>query len=316
MFSQKNNFLQDTLRFCNGERMIIDLLQPLDKSASLFWKTPDTQIENTKKIEVYKQGKYFVNISSPNYPGTIIDSTYIKIYSKPTLYLKDTIICKGNSIVLDAKNYGMKYLWNTNEISQKINIKIPGLYWVKIMYGNCFLVDSIMVKSIESVNVFFNPEPVFCLKDNNKLLFVKAPFNAKFLWNTGATSSTINATKEGVYWFKVYGLNCIERTDTIKVKIKVCDCEMIIQNNLTPNEDGKNDVFFPISDCDYSYYFITISDRWSNVVYTSTDINSKWDGRFKNSLCPEDIYFYKIECIEKGNDNKSFRTGRISLIRK
>ena len=51
MFSQKNNFLQDTLRFCNGERMIIDLLQPLDKSASLFWKTPDTQIENTKKIE-------------------------------------------------------------------------------------------------------------------------------------------------------------------------------------------------------------------------------------------------------------------------
>ena len=31
--------------------MIIDLLQPLDKNSSLFWKTPDTQIENTKKIE-------------------------------------------------------------------------------------------------------------------------------------------------------------------------------------------------------------------------------------------------------------------------
>lgn len=56
MFSQKNNFLQDTLRFCNGERMIIDLLQPLDKSASLFWKTPDTQIENTKKLKFINKG--------------------------------------------------------------------------------------------------------------------------------------------------------------------------------------------------------------------------------------------------------------------
>lgn len=295
--------------------MIIELLQPLDKSAKLFWKTPDKQIENTKKIEAYKQGKYFVNISSPNYSFTITDSTFIKIYSKPTLFLKDTFLCNGNSILLDAKNHGLKYLWNTNETSQKIYINKPGLYWVKIMYGNCFVVDTIIIKSLESFNIFFDPEPIFCLKDNNKLLFIKAPFDAKFLWNTGASSSSIIATKEGVYWFKIYGLNCIERTDTIKVKFKVCDCEMIVPNSFTPNEDAKNDGFFPISECDYTYYFITITDRWSNVVYTSNDINSKWDGKFKSNLCPEDIYFYKIESIEKGNNNKALRTGRISLFR-
>lgn len=90
---------------------------------------------------------------------------------------------------------------------------------------------------------------------------------------------------------------------------------MIIPNSFTPNEDNRNDYFFPVLQCDYSYFNLTITDRWGNTVYSSNNTNGKWDGRFKGNLCPEDIYIYRIESTEKGTDKKLVRNGHISLFR-
>ena len=90
---------------------------------------------------------------------------------------------------------------------------------------------------------------------------------------------------------------------------------MMVPNSFTPNEDNRNDFFFPVMQCEYSYYTITITDRWTNTVFSSNNINAKWDGRFKGNLCPEDIYVYKIESIEKGSEKRLVRNGHISLFR-
>ena len=101
----------------------------------------------------------------------------------------------------------------------------------------------------------------------------------------------------------------------MRVKLKACDCEIIVPNSFTPNEDGRNDYFFPVLSCDYSYYLFTVFDRWENIVFTSNNINAKWDGRFKGNLCPDDIYVYHIETIEKNTGKKEPRDGKISLFR-
>ena len=103
--------------------------------------------------------------------------------------------------------------------------------------------------------------------------------------------------------------------DSVVIKYKNCDCDVYIPNSFTPNDDDRNDVFSPIFQCEYNYFSLTIFDRWGNTVYTSTNINAKWDGKFKGNPCPDDVYVYRLEAIQRGNDKKLVRNVHIYLFR-
>jgi gliding motility-associated-like protein len=311
--SQKN-LLPDTLGYCAGDSIILQLNGSIDKNAAIQWITPTSIIENIRKITVLKQtGKFKVKVTSSG--NVINDSTFVKLYAKPVKLLRDTTLCKGKPLLLDAKNPGMKFFWNTGEFSQKIKVENGGTYIVKITNMGCTVTDTVKVKFLPGMVSSISNEQQFCLSDENKILSVKLSQGSKVLWNTGATSSSINVIKEGIYWVKTENKNCGSQIDTINVKLKACDCEMIIPNSFTPNEDNRNDYFFPVTQCDYSYYTINISDRFGNNVFSSNSITSKWDGRYKGNLCSEDIYIYKIESTEKLTDKKVVRNGHISLFR-
>lgn len=315
MFSQKQNLLPDSIGFCQGDSAYIEIKTRLGDITSITWTTPSGIITNTKKIKAKKPGKYVVRLVTAQLPSPVFDSSIVTVYDKPKMYLRDTVLCKGKSITLDAKNPGMKYLWNTFETTQKIKITSPGRYWVAIINGSCNMVDTVYIKSVQGTGVVLPREAVFCASDDNRVISVKSNPGTKILWSTGATSSSIYAIREGTYWVRSEVNNCGTQVDTIKVKLKVCECEMMIPNSFTPNEDNRNDFFFPVAPCEYSYYTLTITDRWGNTVFTTNNIHTKWDGRFKGNLCPEDVYVYKIETIEKGSDKKTIRNGHISLFR-
>lgn len=307
--------LPDTMRFCSGDTSAyIELKHDLEKNAVIQWIAPSKVIQNAKKINVSREsGRYRLKVTSQQ--GVYKDSTYVRMYSKPRSYLRDTVVCKGQPLQLDARNPGMRYAWNTHETSQRIKIENSGRYWVKVMNKGCSLIDTVNVVFLQNATVSFNSEVSFCLNDENKLLSVKALPGSKVLWNTGATSPLIVPTKEGVYWVRTESKECGTQTDSVKVKLKACECEILIPNSFTPNEDNRNDYFFPVFQCDYSYYNLIISDRWGNTVFLTNNVNAKWDGRFKGNLCPEDIYVYRIESTEKGSDKKLVRSGHISLFR-
>jgi gliding motility-associated-like protein len=279
------------------------------------WTTPSGIITNTKKIVARRPGKYYVRLVSPHFATPLNDSCVVKTYERPRLLLRDTVLCKGKSLVLDARNSGMQYLWNTFETTQKIRISNPGMYWVVIMNGRCQMVDTVQVRFSPGTGLTVSSETVFCINDDNRVISVKVNPGTKIQWSTGATSPSIYAIKEGTYWVKTEMNNCGVQTDTIRVKLKVCECEMIIPNSFTPNEDNRNDYFFPVVQCDYSHYMMSVTDRWGNTVFSTNNVNTKWDGRFKGNLCPEDIYIYRIETTEKGSDKKQVRHGHVSLFR-
>jgi gliding motility-associated-like protein len=314
-YSQKINLLSDSLGFCQGDSTFVEIKQAIDKITSITWTTPSGIITNTKRIRASKAGKYYVKVTSSQFATPLYDSSNVTIYARPKLVLRDTIICRGKSIVLDAKNAGMQYLWNTFETTQKIRISSPGRYWVAIINGSCNTVDTVYIKPLQGSGVVLNKEASFCMNEENRIISVKVNPGTKIQWSTGSTSASIYAIKEGSYWVKTEFNNCGAQVDTIKVKLKVCECEMMIPNSFTPNEDNRNDYFYPVAQCEYSYFTITITDRWGYTVFTGNTINARWDGRFKGNLCPEDVYTYKIESTEKGSDKKQVRTGHISLFR-
>ncbi len=306
------NLLPDTTGMCIGDVSFLEIKQKYDK---IQWTNPyfGGITENTKRIPIVRQGKYYVKIISAN--KTTIDSTYVRLFSKPSLNLRDTILCKGKQLILDAKNPGMKYLWNTDEVTQKIKVENSGRYWIKVNNNGCLQSDTLNVKFLPGATPNFNNEVSFCLSEENKIISIKTAPNTKILWSTGGIYPSINVTKEGTYWVKTENKNCGEQVDSVIVKLKACDCEMMVPNSFTPNEDNRNDYFFPVIQCEYTYYSLTISDKWGNVVFFTNNVNGKWDGRFKGNLCPEEVYIYKIDSIEKGSGKKQPRSGPLSLFR-
>jgi gliding motility-associated-like protein len=315
LLGQKYNLLPDTVRYCQGDSAFISIVSHFGNKTTVSWETPIGRFANTRRVRPNKQGKYLVKVTSPQLAQPMRDSTFVRVYNKPHLKLRDTVLCKGQKLLLDARNPGSAYQWSTGETTQKIRVSNPGRYWIKITQGSCLYSDTILVKSPDGSLLSAGNETVFCLNDENKNLVVKTSPGTKILWSTGAVTPTLSITREGTYWVRTESPGCGPQVDTVKVKLKACECEMFIPNSFTPNEDGRNDYFFPVAQCEYSYYNLTISDRWGNTVFYTTNINGKWDGRFKGNLCPEDIYVYHIESTEKTGDKKTVRNGHISLFR-
>lgn len=313
-YKAQMNLLPDTVGICRGDTAF---LEPkgnfIQKTASYHWRTPSSIKDNYKILPAREEGKYFLRINSNNTIYT--DSCFVKYYDRPRIHYSDTLICNSSSALVGIKNTQYTYQWNNDETTPRIRIENPGKYTVKVSNKGCAVTYSFNVSFYKASVPSFGDEATFCMSDENKILSVKPSPGSKIIWNNGSSANSIVPHREGTYWVKTESKQCGVTVDSVKVKLKACDCEVFIPNSFTPNEDGKNDYFFPTLTCDYSYYSITIYDRWDNTVFSSTNVNSKWDGRYKGNLCPDDIYFYRIETIEKNSGRKTPRTGQISLFR-
>jgi gliding motility-associated-like protein len=309
--AQKTNLLPDTIALCSGDTASIEVRQEVVQQA-IRWTTPGGVIENTRRIRAVTPGKYFIRIGGP---APLSDSSYLKIYMRPRVKLGDTLLCRQRgALVLDAGNTGMRYLWSTGESARSISVGSPGRYWVRVSNGKCVAADTLRVRAWPPAIPLLPPETSFCLSDDNKTIAAKTG-GERIQWNNGMTTASISVPREGIYTARMENPVCGVYADSVRVRFRACDCEMIIPNSFTPNEDNRNDFFFPVLQCDYTFFNLTITDRWGNNVYSSNNPNGKWDGRFKGNLCPEDVYVYRIESMEKGSDRKQVRNGQVALFR-
>ena len=64
---------------------------------------------------------------------------------------------------------------------------------------------------------------------------------------------------------------------------------------ITPNFDGKNDLFIiEFLEIVYPDCHVIIYNRWGSIVFESFGYNQPWDGTFNNEPVPMGAYFYKI----------------------
>jgi hypothetical protein len=133
---------------------------------------------------------------------TMTDSITVYVHSLPMLTLNDTTVCAGSTYVLNAQNPGHTYLWNTGAVTQTISVSTGGLYYVDITNNNgCTIRDSVMLNMNPLPFVDLGPDASFCAGDSITLDAGNAGFN--YLWNTGATTQTINVLTSGAYYVAV-----------------------------------------------------------------------------------------------------------------
>jgi gliding motility-associated-like protein len=88
-----------------------------------------------------------------------------------------------------------------------------------------------------------------------------------------------------------------------------------IPNAFTPaNHDGLNDVFKPKLIGVHSYSFM-IFDRWGEKIFETDKLEEGWNGLYKDVLCQQDVYVYKVSFRDdvKGVYHKYI--GRVTLVR-
>jgi len=92
-----------------------------------------------------------------------------------------------------------------------------------------------------------------------------------------------------------------------------------VPNSFTPNEDGVNDLFRPVtSEVLLAEYQLFVFDRGGLVIFESNDQNEFWNGSNKTHMdyyVPDGVYVYQIIYREEGSSETQELFGNITIIR-
>lgn len=268
-------------------------------------------------------GLYWVNAS--NGCGTHRDSVTIYPGTAPIVNLgKDTIICMQSSITL--KNLLVKqawdtYQWSNGSTADELVVQQPGIYWLQSKNSCGTIRDSIVIIPKDScickplyaaVDLGANRE--ICDGENIRVMNLLHQDGYRYRWQDGSTTSSIMINKPGSFWVDVSSY-CNTVRDTITVTAKTnCNCSVYIPTAFTPNDNGFNDLFKPLCFCDISGELL-IYNRYGNMIYRSTALQTGWDGSFKNIKQPNGSYTYYL-VYKVGNDSRQFtEKGSFLLLR-
>jgi len=291
----------------------IDLFGPEDMDAYL-WSTGSTE----QNITTTEAGVYWVEFWEGCEMGV---DTLVVAVTNDLFDIDlgvDTTFCQDESWLLNPELVSnATYLWQDGATSFEYEIVEPGLYWLEIQQGNCIAKDSITILYDSSPSVDMGPDLVIC--DGEEIRIFPSSNNAlSFEWQDGSTRPFLDASEKGTYQITVRN-ECGTATDELELNVFQCDpCEIFVPNAFSPNNDGYNDAFQVLSDCEFFKFEFQIFDRWGNQVYGSENIEESWDGFLKGQFCPTAVYAYilKIEWLNKfGIPTEKVQTGDILLIR-
>ena len=122
----------------------------------------------------------------------------VTLFALPVVNLgPDLALCGATGQVLNAGNAGSSFLWNTNATTQQIIVPTSGTHSVTVTNtNNCSASDA--------VNVQLNSLPVDVLQDVTSCATSSVTLDAGnngsvYLWNTGATTQSIQPTTSGTH---------------------------------------------------------------------------------------------------------------------
>lgn len=266
-------------------------------------------------------GTFVLTVFNPIGTGSCFiarDTVQVDFYVPPPLPVDpagpDRLICRGDSVQIGGTSIpNLSYQWSpadslSNPNGPNTHLAPASSAWYSIIvidtaFGlNCVSMDDSVFVEVEQPIVHPAPENVrFC---PGEVLTIGVEPLAGFAYHwlpvTGLTDPHAAQTQIQPFESAAYVLtvtdsekqtqNC--RTREFPVTLAASNC--LLQNILTPNNDGINDVLHL---GDYlSPVRISIFDRWGHEVFQSDAYANDWSG----TNLPDGVYFYILNITGEG----------------
>jgi gliding motility-associated-like protein len=294
--------LGEDTTICRGTLVNLTITLP---AANYLWSTGAT----TNSISVSQGGVYWLDITQQN--CTVRDSITVSTADHPIVSLgKDSTLCAGSQIILNAGNAGAIFRWQDHSSNPTLTVSKAGTYWVKVTKEGCTASDTIKITYASAPAFSLGADKIIC--ENLTILLETGYNNGKYLWQDGSVQSTYLAEQAGKYYVQVSN-QCGTTADT--VYITKVQCLIKIPNIFTPNNDKVNDVF-RVSNVETVMDFrLDIYNRWGQLVFTSTDKWNGWNGRSRGADAPAGGYVYILRYRYMNETQMNMAKGNLLLIR-
>ncbi|MEY2950735.1 MAG: hypothetical protein RLZZ248_1936, partial [Bacteroidota bacterium] len=192
--------LPSTISLCFGE--VINLPFDVSPYTLVEWEDPSgiLSVITANELIINQGGTYNLKV----YNNNCFKTTSVVVTAQPELVVNlggNKILCQGESLELDAGNFGASFNWSgpISATSQKIQPGVSGNYKVEVTLNGCAVSDS--------VEVLFNPKPivaldpgyVFCegaavtIQADNPLI----SSGANLTWSDGSNGNSISVNSAG-----------------------------------------------------------------------------------------------------------------------
>jgi gliding motility-associated-like protein len=258
-----------------------------------------------------------ISVSFVNECGIAHDSMELTQIKLPEVQLgSDTTLCPGGSINFRAADTSDHHLWSTRDTGISILAGSEGLYWLESS-NECGARRDSMFLSYYPIPQVQAGDDTTIARGTAGILYGEG--EGALFWNaynhdliecdTCPRTSTTTLDTSTYFYLKTTDENGCTATDSMLINVKIICNEVMLPNAFTPNGDGLNDEFKPLSKTgNQELIEMRIYNRWGELIFRTTEMTAGWDGTFRGKTQDPAVYTYvlRYECkgeefVDKGN---------------
>ncbi len=206
---------------------------------------------------------------------------------------------------------------------------LPGNYTVSVKDGNgCVYSESSIISSSSSPIANFNYSPAVIKNEDEDVSLIdeSAGTIVSYEWivpdGTPSTSTAQNFnTKflnfdEGFYPMTLIVKNEFGCYDSITKYIeRRIDPIIYIPNTFTPDGDAHNNRWqYSLTGLDLISFYMTVYNRWGEIVWETTDQKAAWDGFYKGKMVQAGTYSWVLNAKDNLEDKRLQLVGSLNVI--
>lgn len=302
----------------------ISLLASTTSAAGGNWTWFDQNgntIGSSNPATINNSGSYIVSYVGTNGCSGVSAPVLVTLLTAPAISIiaDDTTPCAGENATLLVENNGGEILWSTDETTETIEVSASGNYDVEVTFDNgCVATDNISI-TVQPLPIVNAGSDVVAICGLGTILDATA--QGTYTWsptssldNPSSLNPLANPTQD-TYYTLTATLNGCTASSSVWV---YTDCGIVkVPNVFTPNNDGVNDTFEILTTYVKTYH-IEIYNRWGDLVFTSDDEDTHWDGKINGNDAEGGTYFYLLQMTGSEGESlidKDLERGSLTLLR-
>jgi gliding motility-associated-like protein len=211
------------------------------------------------------------------------------------------------------------YRWNTGATTAALNNQRAGNYSVTVAdaAGCSFTIDTVLKEPRQQISTLSVIKNETCIGYADGSVTVEVQGGTKpyrLNWEDGSAGNERTDLKEGKYNLKILDSNNCKLDTALVLETR---CKVKKENQyydvISPNDDGKNDVWFIPGIDRYPNNELIIYNRWGQVVFNTKGYANNWAGTTNdNQILLTAAYYYVLRLNDEKN---TLVTGSVSIIR-